>query len=380
VIRYQTWWTALVYPVFWVAVDTLMAALLPDGDWGSLAYTQSDFLPILQTTSLFGTAGVLFLVCLVPSTLALAFAYGKELSKGWRAYGGTILLVGASIAYGVERLQQPVQGKPTMFGLVAIDDAIGLQASASYIKSIWDAYDRHIASLRAQGAEIIVLPEKIGMVRPETAEQWRRHLSERAAQNHAWIEAGVGIDDGKSQTNVCWLFAPEGTLVATYQKHHLAPPERHQTPPYIAGEAFELRAIDGHPFGLAICKDMHFASLGQAYGIRGVSTMLVPAWDFDLDGWLEARTTMIRGVENGYAVVRSAREGLMTVSDAYGRILAEKKSISLPGSMLLAKLAVADQVPVLYTRIGNLFGWICVATSVFLISIGRRQLSQELRT
>jgi apolipoprotein N-acyltransferase len=66
---------------------------------------------------------------------------------------------------------------------------------------------------------------------------------------------------------------------------------------------------------------MHFAALGRAYGQRQAAVMLVPAWDFDyLDAWMEARTTVVRGIENGYAVVRSSREGFLTVSDAYGRI------------------------------------------------------------
>lgn len=34
VLRYRSGWTVLAYPVLWVAIDTLMAALLPDGNWG----------------------------------------------------------------------------------------------------------------------------------------------------------------------------------------------------------------------------------------------------------------------------------------------------------------------------------------------------------
>ena len=38
VLRYRASWTVLAYPVLWVAVDTLMAALLPDGHWGSHSF------------------------------------------------------------------------------------------------------------------------------------------------------------------------------------------------------------------------------------------------------------------------------------------------------------------------------------------------------
>jgi len=71
VVRYQAWWTVFVYPVLSVAVDTLAAALLPDGNFGCLAYSQGDVLPILQVASLLGVPGLLFLISLVPSTLAL---------------------------------------------------------------------------------------------------------------------------------------------------------------------------------------------------------------------------------------------------------------------------------------------------------------------
>jgi len=370
VMRYKTAWTALAYPVLWVAVDTLATVLKDSGNETSLAYTQVDCLPILQVVSLFGVGGLLFLVTLVPSTLALAIGYGRTLRRGWLAYAGTFLLLAAALAYGFVRLRHPVQGRDTTLGLVAIDDAIGPKASRSYMKSIWDEYDRHISSMSAQGAEIIVLPEKIGLVTPATAAQWQQHLSGLAADNRVWIEAGVGIDDGKGRVNQAWLFTPEGNLAASYAKQHLSPGEQRE---YIPGHEFVVQRIQGHEYGLAICKDMFSAALGRAYGKREAAVMLVPAWNptFE-DAWMEGRDTLMRGVENGYAVVRVAREGFMTVSDAYGRILEEKESKPLPGSVLLARVPVADRVPTLYTQIGDLFGWTCVAAGAVLLLIGRR--------
>jgi apolipoprotein N-acyltransferase len=151
--RYQAWWTVFVYPALCVAADTLMAALLPDGNWASLAYSQAKFLPILQITSLLGTSGLLFLISLVPSALALAIAYGRSLRHAWIAYALTALLLASSIVYGLVRLQSPVNGTQTTFGLVSIDDAIGLKASAAYASHILQMYDQQIASLAAQGAQ-----------------------------------------------------------------------------------------------------------------------------------------------------------------------------------------------------------------------------------
>jgi apolipoprotein N-acyltransferase len=370
VVRYQAWWTVFVYPVLCVAADMLMAALLPDGNWASLAYSQGDVLPILQITSLLGTSGLLFLITLVPSALALAIAYGRALRHGWVAYALTALLLASSIIYGLLRLQSPVNGVETTFGLVAIDDPIGIKASASYASDILQKYDQHVASLAAQGAQVIVLPEKVALLTPPRAMQWQQHFSALALQNRIWLEVSVGIDDGKSPTNWAWLFTPQGTLASSYQKHHMAPPERREQ--YSSGRDYSVHTIDGYIYGLAICKDMHFATLGRAYGQRHAAVMLVPAWDFDyFDAWIEARTTVVRGIENGYAVVRSSREGLLTVSDAYGRVLADRPSSAMPGSSLLAKVIVGKPLPTLYTRIGNLFGWLCVAAAVLLLSLNR---------
>ena len=92
--------------------------------------------------------------------------------------------------------------------------------------------------------------------------------------------------------------------------------------------------------------------------------MLVPAWDFGVDRFLATGMTTTRGVENGYTIVRSAREGLLTVSDAYGRILAQRDSAKMPGRALLVRVPVSAPVPTLYTRIGDLLGWICVAATL----------------
>ena len=374
VVRYRAWWTIVVYPVLWVAIDTMMAALLPDGNWGSLAYSQADVLPLLQVTALFGVPGLLFIVTVVPSTMAMALCYGRAVRQGWVGYASTALIVAAAVCYGVVRLHGPGVGTDTKVGLVAIDDAIGPQATAEYAAAIQHEYDNHVASLAENGAQIIVLPEKMAVVSSADAPAWQQHLGSLAATRRIWLLAGIGVRDSEALRNLAWLFAPDGRLVASYEKQHLAPPERRQH--YRAGSSFVISPIAGYSYGIAICKDMHFASLGRAYGVRGAAVMLVPAWDFNfLDEWLESRTTTTRGVENGYAIVRAGRESLLSVTDPYGRVIAERESRSMPGADLLATLRVAPPLTTLYTRIGNLLGWLCVAGGAVFLVIGRGRVS-----
>ncbi|PLY41750.1 hypothetical protein CSZ94_14090 [Janthinobacterium sp. ROICE36] len=365
VLRYRSGWTVLVYPVLWVAIDTLMAALLPDGNWGSLAYSQADNLAILQVAALAGVPGLLFLLCLLPSALALLLAGGRAYAP---AAGATALLLAAAFAGGAWRVQGAPPPDGPLAGLVAIDDFIGPATPPARAQAIWNQYARHVEQLAGQGASLVLLPEKIAVLAPAQAGAVRQRFQALARSTGAWITLGIGVQDAAGRRNLAWLFAPDGAVPVSYQKHHLAPPERD----FLAGSAYAVQPVSGQAMGLAICKDMHFASLGQAYGAAGAQTMLVPAWDFQLDAWMGARMTVVRGVENGYAVLRAAREGVLTASDAYGRVLAERASSAMPGNTLLAPLPAGASVATWAGWLGPLFGWLCVALGVIVLCLGRR--------
>ncbi len=62
---------------------------------------------------------------------------------------------------------------------------------------------------------------------------------------------------------------------------------------------------------MAICKDMDFERTLRADARQGAIRILaVPANDFVKDDWIHARMAIMRGVENGFAVVRSAFHGI----------------------------------------------------------------------
>jgi apolipoprotein N-acyltransferase len=373
ILRGKSAWTVLAYPMFWVAIDNAMARFLPDGNWASLAYTQADFLPMLQLTSVLGIAGLLFVLTLVPSVLAVTISSGGRLPGTGLAVGLTLAVVAASLGFGMLRLQQPLAGTPVRFGLAAIDDAIGPAATAAYTQGIQHRYDAQIAALAQGGAQIVLLPEKIAVLAPAVASEWQQHFAAQAATHKLWLIVGMAVHGQAGIANDAWLFSPGGALSVSYQKHHLAPPERS----YLSGDAYAVQPIDGINFGLAICKDMHFASLGREYALRKADVMLVPAWDFGLDRWMGSRMTATRGVENGYLIVRAAREGLLTISDSRGRVLAEQTSNAMPGAMLLSTISVSAATPTFYARWGNVFGWLCTAAALLMSWYSRRTRPQS---
>lgn len=365
-------WAILAWPMLWAGMDTLLAALLPDGNWGSFAYTQADLLPLAQVASLAGVAGLLFLLCLPASAIAVLAWHGRRQRGRGVAMGAVVVLLAAAVGFGEWRMRQTLEGVPMRVGLASIDDAIGTRAAPGYASRIRDRYGALVAQLAESGARLVVLPEKIAVLVPTRVDEWQTYFGRLAARHRVWLEVGIAVDDGRAPRNHAWLFDPAGQLVEDYEKQRLAPPERAEH--YAGGDAFRLHAIDGSRYGLAICKDMHFADFGRDYAALDAGAMLVPAWDFGyVDGWLGARMTALRGVESGYAVIRAAREGLLTVSDAHGRILAQTNSVPMPGATLVADLKVGERIATPYARIGDAFGWLCVALATWLLLMAQRR-------
>lgn len=368
-LRMASPWAVLAYPLLSSGFDTVLASVHPDTNWGSLAYSQAGFLPAVQVLALTGVAGLVFLLSLVPAVLAMATV------RGWRAAripaACTLVLVAASFGYGWQRVAAPAPPAGALVGLAVIDDFMGPRTPAADNERIWAQYERHVTTLAGQGARIVLLPEKIAVLAPADALVVERRLSTLARRNGVWLAADIGIDDGRAKRNREWLFAPDGRLDADYEKHHMAPPERD----YAVGSAFDVRTIDGTRFGLAICKDMHFAAMGRAYGARAAVAMLVPAWDFGLDAEYAARLSALRGVESGFAMVRASREGLLTVTDAVGRIVAETPSATLPGATLLAHLPAAAPIATWYARSGDVIGWLCLGAGLLMLVLAYRRRS-----
>jgi apolipoprotein N-acyltransferase len=159
------------------------------------------------------------------------------------------------------------------------------------------------------------------------------------------------------------MFTPDRWF--EYDKRHLVPGLEAR---YHAGAADAVIQTPQGPFGMAICKDLDFLELGRAYSRAGIGVLLVPAWDFTTDGWLHSRMAILRGVEGGYAIVRAAARGRLTVSDAEGRVVAEESSDALPQAMLTADVRLGAG-RTFYGRMGDWFAWLCVAAALVLLAL-----------
>src|SRR5579871_3456567 len=119
VVRGELWKAALIFPSFWVSVEYLNNITSRHGTFWNLAYTQMDFLPVLQIASVVGIWGVSFCLFLFAATLAALLA--AEEHAGGRA--PLALIVGTILAcvlgFGWWRLASTPPAKQVKVGLLA---------------------------------------------------------------------------------------------------------------------------------------------------------------------------------------------------------------------------------------------------------------------
>jgi apolipoprotein N-acyltransferase len=358
--------SALVLPASWAAIDTLLIHFSPHGSAGSLAYAEARVLPLLQVASLGGVPAVTFVLLLPGSVagLALARCLGGPFLRGLpHAAALAGVAVTGVLLFGWWRLDSAPGQPSTQVAMIASDQAApGGRTWERFGAEYGAAIDR-----AARPGVTVLLPEAVLRTDLAGAERAAQGLASIALHRRATLVAGVIVADGKKVTNRALVATPDGRH-AWYIKQHLVPGLESDSTP---GE-HNLLATAPAGAGVAICKDMHFPTLGRSYARDGARLMLVPANDFDVDDRMMEAVTAWRGVEGGYAVARSARHGMSFVSDPYGRIVAERRSGAVTAT-LIARAPSALSRPPLYARMGDLFGWICVAASLGLVLATRRR-------
>jgi apolipoprotein N-acyltransferase len=354
------WLAVFAFPCAITSYEFLASSNAYTGTLFSMAYSQVDVLPLLQITSLFGIASVTFLVSLLPSALATPW-HGKPMQI---LVAPAALLVVAFV-FGMVRLQGAVPAQTVRVGLAGSDAAYKLSTTQTRDTaiSVIDAYSKAIAELSAQGAQVVVLPEKIlGYVRGDKTELLSK-LGELARTAKVTLIVGASEND-TPRRNIAWVVDAEGKLVAEYAKHHLVPGIESG---YAPGSSPSVFDVNGVRVGLAICKDNDFPPWLRRFGREDMKLLLVPALDFDVDERLHARIALVRAVENGAALARVAGRGRLTLSDAHGRIVVEKSTHDAPMVTVLGELRVGTGTT-FYSRHGDVWALLCLMGTVAMLA------------
>ncbi len=361
----------LAFPVGWTAYEFLLSSVSPHGTAGSIAYTQSDFLPLIQIASLTGLFGITFIITLVPAGIAAAL-HGREMKISFPILLIVVVVGLGTLTFGWLRLSGPMPGQRLRVGLVAIDSTIEHFNTTEREKAlgVLGTYGLVVADLAGRGAQIVVLPEKMVGV----AEQYERDvfafLSGLARQENVAIVAGLNRIGSEPHRNSAVVFSSDGAVLGEYDKVYPIPGLESE---YRIGQKTLQLTISDVSAGIAICKDMDFQRWVRHYGEAGVGILFVPAWDFSSDAWLHSRMAILRAVENGFALVRSANNGYLTVTNERGRIIGEASSSRASSISLLSDVR-SGRGRTFYAMAGDWFAWVNLFFLLILVVAVSRRL------
>ena len=378
-LRGSLWSAWLALPAAWVTFEFVRNLLWPHGSATCVAYSQLNFLPFLQTASLAGPWGMGFMLLLFPASLALAIhRWRLQRRQALQILATTFALLAALLIFGAVRLAIPQSGPEVKVGLVASDANGGASVDdpGTPTRRLFENYAEQARQLIAQGAQVVVLPEDMGVALDSTVAEVDAIFQPIADQTGAVLVVGMARIGAAGTHNEARIYAPRAA-VRGYDKEHLLPPW--ETSHFTPGTSTTLFAAPGEAAGqtwaVAICKDLDFTNPARIDGRAGAGLMLAPAWDFRVDAFYHGHIAVMRAVEDGFSLARSARRGLLTVADNRGRIVAETASSSAPFATLLATVP-AGHGNTLFLLLGDWFGWFAIA----LLALALASLLQKRRT
>ena len=75
---------------------------------------------------------------------------------------------------------------------------------------------------------------------------------------------------------------------------------------------------------------------------------------------------ILRGVENGFSIIRTARQGRLTISDHYGRVTSETNCSNGQTASLIGKVSL-EKINSFYTQFGDWFGLVIIVSATLII-------------
>lgn len=360
----------LAFAALWTGFDLLLSVVGTAGSIGSPAAAEVSAPALVQSAALLGFCAITFLIGAVAAGLALGLK-----TRSATPVICALALFAANAAYGYLRISGRISGAAGQgsmrVALIDSNDTLGphqKEDDKAELAAV-DAYAAQIDGLRGRGVQLIVLPENTSRIDSSLQGIAKSKLAAAANTAGATVVAGFSASVDGADRNIAWAFRPGAAAPVTYEKRHLVP--------VLESSVFKpgpgpVVLPDGT--GLEICLDMDYQRmLRHDERMTRPRLLAVPAWDFGADRWFHARDAVLRSVENGVPMARSARDGLLTLNDRFGRIVAESRTgpgfTTTVGELPLAGRGGAT----LYDRIGDAFGWLCLLLGASLVGASLRR-------
>jgi deaminated glutathione amidase len=252
-----------------------------------------------------------------------------------------------------------------------------------------EAADRLVRQAAADGARLVVLPEKWSVLGRGAdlragAEpldgptvSWARETARELGIDLVAGSVSERVDGDEKLRNTSLHIGPDGEIKATYRKMHMFDVEvdgtvyresEHETP---GDEVVLSRTADGVELGLTVCYDVRFPELYRILAVRGARIVTIPA-AFTVpttrDHWevlvraraIEDQCFVIAANQVGTHVEGLASGGRSMIVDPWGLVLAQAadaQTVITADLDLDAQAATRARLPSLANRRPAAYRW-----------------------
>lgn len=381
-----------VFASLWVIFEWCSTLTWAGVPWGRLVLGQIEFLPMVQSASLLGSYFVTWLLVAVNGLLAYALLYRPKAIVCAIVAGSLFCsnflygLIAQTVSYKKE------ENKITAAVIQGNIDSREKWGVDSY-RITEEVYGRLTRRAAQEGAELVVWPETAFPSYINYNVDLQAFVSSLARECNITLVVGAmyAAKDG-STYNALFLVDSDGTIHEEYYaKRHLVPfgeyvPMRDVIMALIPPLA-EVSALDGDispgldsslldsqwgKLGSLICFDSIYETLAIDSVRDGAGLMLISSndnWFYDSAAVYQHQAqAQLRAIETGRYYVRAASSGISTVIAPDGELLAYIDPLT-------EGYEIADvytrEGNTLYTLIGNLFVYLCIAFCSFLLFVER---------
>jgi len=374
-------------PFVWVAMEFLRTMTQFAFPWVNIGYTQSYYLPLIQSCDIWGDIGLSFWIVLINLLLYAVWRFRRKPVRVVAPALLVVLLFVAAFVYDDDSKEYDT------------DIKVGLLQGHFPLKIKWDrskreynfrVYDSLSRAASEEQVDLIIWPETAAPMYLRHEPRYYSWVRSLAIELQSHLLVGTLVfekdsDERKRYFNGCYQFTPYGLTQDPYKKIELVPfSERVPYADYFplikkiqlgqsdfsSGDSLMLFEHPKGRYACLICFELAFSDLVRQFVNRGAEffvTITNDTWFGKTMGpYQHMQMAPFRAIENRVWIARSANSGFSFTTDPYGRKYAR--------SDLEVRTIVYGQIgrvgeKTFFTEHGMWLPLICLwATFLFLLS------------
>ena len=357
-----------LFPVIMIIMEWIQYTFTSLASWGVAAYTMHDNVSLIQTVSLFGLAGLSFLIYWVNVSIVNIIIKRKISISTFQLplIMLFLLIVFGSIRYDLSKANGIDTVTVAAVGTDSEVSGLPLPSKESNERNKTALFKRTRTAADG-GAKIISWNEAALFIMPEDENEWIKSIRELAIELNITLAAAYVTPISQTPfryENKYQLIDSSGNITHSYLKHQPVPGE-----PAVKGKS-PLKVVDitGTKIGAAICYDYDFPYLAKEFGELGADMIIIPSSDWRGIDPLHTEMAAFRAVEQGHSVLRSTRFGLSAAITPYGEMVSQMSSFDENDKIMYAQLS-AKGVSTLYSIIQDSFVYLSMGFLLFFMVI-----------